>query len=502
MTSTAGLTTTWADASALVVRSDVTAVLVSVLLFGAWVAAGALRVRAAIPGAPPSTCVAAGPNLLLDLRIRRHGQTGHTAGLGAAAGSVSLLVLGAGSAGALTLLLVRGHFAPGFTAATAASAAALLVAAVSVAVARRARHAKEAAGPWLTSRGPHLGVATMVGELALAGSVVAVALALAHTEGADISALEVFAATTVARLLTLLRHPVGGMALADLVLAGLLLGVGTAAAVAVATAALWRLGMVAAWVGSLLIARRSTVSLDGFLSAPQEPTGSAVGELVHRALFRMIASLPDPLARGTRRLVFQAKFSGADDPWQYETMPYEVRKRSLLVASIPPGAKTILELGCADGHNLRAWGEMFPGAGVIGLDISDRAVEAARRRAGHLPNVSAIQSDLTGAVIALQRAGVPRVDVVVLAEVLYYLGRPADIRRQLQPLASALAPDCLILLLHPIRDATALHAATFAALGAAVETNQVMPDAIRPVPLQTGRRTTPHPTKEHLDPME
>jgi uncharacterized membrane protein YbhN (UPF0104 family) len=234
---------------------------------------------------------------------------------------VSLLVLGAGSAGALTLLLARGHVPPGVSAPTAASAAALLAAAVSLVVTRRARNAKEAAGRWLTRRGPHLGVATLVGELALAGSVVAVALALGHTEGADISALEVFAATTVARLLTLLRHPVGGVVLADAVLAGLLLGVGTSAAVAVATAALWRLGMVAAWAGSFLISRQASVPLDSVLSAPPEPTGSALGELVHRSVFRVIASLPDPLARGVRRFVFQAKFGGADDPWQYDTMP-------------------------------------------------------------------------------------------------------------------------------------------------------------------------------------
>jgi 2-polyprenyl-3-methyl-5-hydroxy-6-metoxy-1,4-benzoquinol methylase len=108
-----------------------------------------------------------------------------------------------------------------------------------------------------------------------------------------------------------------------------------------------------------------------------------------------------------------------------------------------------------------------------------------------MPNVSAIENDLSGAVVALQRAGAPQVDVVVLAEVLYYLGRPADVRRQLQPLASALAPDCLIVLLHPIRDATALHTAAFEALGAAVETTRLMPDPARPALLQTGRRTTP-----------
>jgi trans-aconitate methyltransferase len=196
------------------------------------------------------------------------------------------------------------------------------------------------------------------------------------------------------------------------------------------------------------------------------------------------------VARRGRRLIFQAKFAGSDDPWQYETMPYEVRKRSLLVASVPPSATAILEIGCADGFNLCAWGEARPSARVIGLEISPRAVEAARRRAQHLPQVTAVETDISGAVKALESARAPRFDVVVLAEILYYLGGPADIRRQLQPLTSLLAPECLIVMLHPTRDAEALHAAAFAALEASVETRNVVPDPERPYVLQSGHRTT------------
>ncbi|MDC5697980.1 methyltransferase [Intrasporangium calvum] len=491
MTSTAELTATWAEATDLVVRSDVMAVVVTILLIATWAAAGAIRVRAAVPGAPPRTCLAAAPRLMLDLPGRPGRQTGGanaTAGLGAAASSVSLLVLGSGAAGALTLLLTRGHVPPGFSAVGAASAVALLAATVSGVVVRQAHQSKEATGRWLTSRGPHLGLAALVGELALAGSVAAAALALGHTEGVEISGLEVFAAATVARLLTLLRHPAGGAGVADAVLAGLLLGIGSSAALAVGTVVLWRVGMLAGWAASSLMARLTT-PLENVVAQTLEPSGSALGELLHRSAFQIVAALPDPLARRTRRLVFQAMFSGSDDPWQYDTMPYEVRKRSFLVASVPPGARTILEVGCAEGHNLRAWGEAHPGARVVGLDISARAVATARLRASHLPNVSVFESDLSGAVATLTRAGASGIDVVVLAEVLYYLGRPHDVRRQLEPLAGVLAPDCLVVLLHPAADAKALHAAAFAALGAHAETSTVMLDDARPVVLETGRRT-------------
>lgn len=492
MTSTAELTAAWADAADLVVSSDVMAVVVTILLIATWAAAGAIRVRAAVPGAPPRTCLAAAPRLMLDLPGRPGrpaGGANATAGLGAAASSVSLLVLGSGAAGALTLLLTRGHVPPGFSAVGAASAVALLAAAVSGVVVRQAHQSKEVTGRWLTSRGPHLGLAALVGELALAGSVAAAALALGHTEGIDLSGLEVFAAATVARLLTLLRHPVGGAGVADAVLAGLLLGIGSSAAVAIGTVVLWRVGMLAGWAASSLMARHLTAPLESVVAQTPEPSGSALGELLHRSAFQIVAALPDPLARRTRRLVFQAMFSGSDDPWQYDTMPYEVRKRAFLVASVPPGARTILEVGCAEGHNLRAWGEALPDARVVGLDISARAVATARQRASHLPNVSVFESDLSGAVATLTQAGAGGIDVVVLAEVLYYLGRPHDVRRQLEPLAGVLAPGCLVVLLHPAADAKALHAAAFAALGAHAETSTVMPDDARPVVLETGRRT-------------
>lgn len=149
MTSTAELTATWAEAADLVVSSDVMAVVVTILLIATWAAAGAIRVRAAVPGAPPRTCLAAAPRLMLDLPGRPGRQAGGanaTAGLGAAASSVSLLVLGSGAAGALTLLLTRGHVPPGFSAVGAASAVALLAAAVSGVVVRQAHQSKEVTG--------------------------------------------------------------------------------------------------------------------------------------------------------------------------------------------------------------------------------------------------------------------------------------------------------------------------------------------------------------------
>lgn len=489
MSLSVGLGAAWGEAAGLVVSSDVMAVVVTVTLVVSWFVAGALRVRAALPGASATTCLSVGTSVLVDLPSAGNARA-RRAGLVGAAGSVSFLVVGPISVAAVVLLLTRGHTPLGWPAPAAAAAAAALTAGAALLALRRHRRARDETGHWLSSRGPHLGAATLVGEAAVAGAVVA-ALALAHTEGADISPLEIFAATLVARLTTLVRFPPAGLGVADVVLAALLLAVGASLPVAIATVALWRLGLVAVWAGSLLLSRRPDPRVDVLLAGPGAPTGSAAGELFHRSAFRTLAWLPRPLARRARRWIFEAMFSASTDPWQYDSMPYEVRKRSLLTASIPPGVASIVEVGCADGHNLLVWGRTHPEARVVGVDISPRAVETVVARAAGLPNVTAIESDVAGAAAALAAAHLPAAEVVVLSEVLYYLGDADDVRRELRHLGSALSAGCLVVLLHPPKDAEALHPAAFEALGATIETKRLVPDPERPYVLQTGRLTHP-----------
>lgn len=485
---TGGTSPVWADAATLILSSDITAVVVALLLLVSWAAAGAIRVRAAIPTAPTLTCLSAGPLVHVGLPTRwTRTPTGEPAGLVTAAASVSLMAVGPASAGALIFLLARGHTPLGLNTPTVAAGAAVAGAAAAVTVARQRYRSRSAAHRWLARRGPHLGVATLLGEVGLSLATAATATALTHTEGTVISALEVLAAATVARLLTLLRHPPGGLLVADAVLVGLLMGVGASAGSALATVILWRLGMLIVSLGSALLMRRLPAPVPMDVAPVEHPTSSTIGAVAHRTVFRLLATLPKSVARRLRNLVFHILFSLADDPWQYSTMPYEARKRAWLVSSVDPHASTIVEVGCADGHNLRALAQAHPHARVIGLDISARAVHAARERCAGLPQVTVIHTDIHRAGWALSDAGVGRVDALVLSEVLYYLGAAEQVEAELRNLRAVLADQSLVVLLHPTADAQRLHAAAFRALDATVQHRQHIPDPARPILLEQGR---------------
>lgn len=146
-------------------------------------------------------------------------------------------------------------------------------------------------------------------------------------DGENLSPLEAFAAASAARILTLLRFPPAGLVVSDAVLAAPLIGVGASPGAALATTALWRLGMLGAWSASALGRTRRHAGPGEGPTPPNTPTGSVLGELVHRTAFRLLASMPPTLARRARRLAFQWLFTVSEDPWQYAALPYEARKR-------------------------------------------------------------------------------------------------------------------------------------------------------------------------------
>jgi hypothetical protein len=124
---------------------------------------------------------------------------------------------------------------------------------------------------------------------------------------------------------------------------------------------------------------------------------------------------------------------------------------------------------------------------VVGLDISARAVHAARQRCAGLSQVNVIHTDILGAARALSDAGVGRVDALVLSEVLYYLGAAEHVEAELRNLRTVMADQSLVILLHPTADAQRLHPAAFRALDATVQHRHYIPDPTRPILLEQGR---------------
>lgn len=104
-----------------------------------------------------------------------------------------------------------------------------------------------------------------------------------------------------------------------------------------------------------------------------------------------------------------------------------------LLEAIPPDARSVLELGCANGRLGGAFKERHPQATWWGVDVSQQAAEAA---AQHLDRV--VVMDLDGADLSVLGGGF---DVVVIGDLLEHLRDPA---RLLESLYELTTPDARI----------------------------------------------------------
>ena len=107
---------------------------------------------------------------------------------------------------------------------------------------------------------------------------------------------------------------------------------------------------------------------------------------------------------------FNNLYAAADDPWGFGDRWYEKRKRALTLALLPDlEYAAVLELGCSIGVLTE---ELAPRCrSLLATDVSSAAVDAARSRCAHLPQVTVVQ----GAVVPSGAF-----DLVVVSEVLYY----------------------------------------------------------------------------------
>ncbi len=137
---------------------------------------------------------------------------------------------------------------------------------------------------------------------------------------------------------------------------------------------------------------------------------------------------------------FDKVYAAADDPWDFETSPYEAAKYTATLNALPrPRYHNALEIGCSIGVLTERLASHCDA--LLSLDVADYALERARRRTLHLPRV------------AFKRMQVPRdypdgtFDLTVLSEVGYYLSH-ADLARALDLVVAHAAPGGHILLVH------------------------------------------------------
>lgn len=112
---------------------------------------------------------------------------------------------------------------------------------------------------------------------------------------------------------------------------------------------------------------------------------------------------------------FEGLYRKKEDPWNYTQSPYEQEKYEKTLKAIPEDVSSILEVGTSEGvfteYLLKA------GKHVLGIDISQTALERAKRRLTPYGNQ-----------VTLRKLDIVRdrlegtFDLILASEVLYYLG--------------------------------------------------------------------------------
>lgn len=184
------------------------------------------------------------------------------------------------------------------------------------------------------------------------------------------------------------------------------------------------------------------------------------GDRLHHLAFGALAAAPWFVRNRGRRAVFDRFYRGSADPWGYSRSPWEARRHAALVRACPPsGARWALDVGCGTGHLTRALLHADAARSIVGIDISHRAVRRAAHQSLSLPQ--GFRSQFLQVDIADDGRYwfTDRFDLVVCADVLYYLPRPQLLTQVLDRLVSWMRPAASLVLAHPVSHAAYLHGA-------------------------------------------
>ncbi len=137
---------------------------------------------------------------------------------------------------------------------------------------------------------------------------------------------------------------------------------------------------------------------------------------------------------------FHGVYDANDDPWNFETSPYELAKYTATVDHLPRSRYcNALEIGCSIGVLTRMLASRCDA--LLSVDVSEKALAAARERCHDLPRVH------------FRKMEIPRempggdFDLVVVSEVAYYWSR-ADLRLAMDLIASRQSTGSHLMLVH------------------------------------------------------
>ncbi|MFB9263060.1 nodulation methyltransferase NodS [Bradyrhizobium erythrophlei] len=127
-----------------------------------------------------------------------------------------------------------------------------------------------------------------------------------------------------------------------------------------------------------------------------------------------------------------------DDPWRLDGNPFEhERHAQMLRMSLSKGSVTnALEVGCAAGAFTERLAPHCQRLSVV--DVMPRAIDRARQRTKRWSHIKWITADVQ------QFSTAELFDLIVVAEVLYYLEDITKMRAAIRNLVSMLAPNGLL----------------------------------------------------------
>ncbi|MBO0357749.1 methyltransferase domain-containing protein [Hymenobacter sp. BT186] len=146
---------------------------------------------------------------------------------------------------------------------------------------------------------------------------------------------------------------------------------------------------------------------------------------------------------------FDEVYRANNDPWNFETSPYEQGKYADTMAALPPERQyeSAFEVGCSLGVLTEQLATRC--RHLLAIDVAQAPLERARQRCAHLPQVEFRQMTLPNEFPAAETF-----DLVVLSEVGYYWAMP-DLEQVTNHLLAALQPGGHLLLVHwtpPVHD--------------------------------------------------
>jgi SAM-dependent methyltransferase len=141
---------------------------------------------------------------------------------------------------------------------------------------------------------------------------------------------------------------------------------------------------------------------------------------------------------------FERVYAHGDDPWGFETLWYERRKRALTMALLPAERyRRAFEPGCASGEITRLLASRADE--VVAMELIPRIADRATERLHDLANVQ------------VRRGAIPNdwpdgtFDLILLSEVVYYLDRD-DLQELAERVKGSLSPGGDVVAVHYLRD--------------------------------------------------